>query len=379
MSFIAAAAISAGASLIGGAMSSSAAGRAASAQADAANQAAALQAESSREQLALQREIYNQQRADIAPYRQAGLTAQNRLLTLLGLAPTADAMAPITQFDQPGYDRALDDYYARLDRMAAPQTAAMGGGPGQGPGYYINNPDESGPAQFWVSTAGEPGTTGAAPGMTMADIPMPTREQFTSTIPVDQLQVDPNAPDYGKYARDFSMQDFQEDPGYAFRLSEGLKALDRQAAARGGLISGAALKASQRYGQDMASQEYGNAFNRYQINRSNQLNPLMSITGYGQTATNTLGGYGSQYATGAANTMSTAAANQVNALGAAGQSRASGYVGQANALTGTASNLGNLYMQNQFMNRLFPSSGGGFSTADAANLMYNDTLPAWYS
>lgn len=52
------------------------------------------------------------------------------------------------------------------------------------------------------------------------------------------------------------------DPGYKFRLSEGMKALDRQAAARGGLISGNALKATQRYGQDLASQEFGNAYNR---------------------------------------------------------------------------------------------------------------------
>jgi len=70
------------------------------------------------------------------------------------------------------------------------------------------------------------------------------------------------------------MADFQADPGYAFRMTEGLKALDRQAAARGGLISGAALKASQGYGQDLASQEYMNAFNRFQTNRTNLLNPL---------------------------------------------------------------------------------------------------------
>lgn len=60
----------------------------------------------------------------------------------------------------------------------------------------------------------------------------------------------------------FGANDFQADPGYAFRLSEGQRGLDRQAAARGGLISGSALKAASRYGQDMASQEYGNAFNR---------------------------------------------------------------------------------------------------------------------
>ena len=49
----------------------------------------------------------------------------------------------------------------------------------------------------------------------------------------------------------FGMDQFQADPGYAFRLSEGMKGLERSAAARGGLLSGAALKGIQRYGQDM--------------------------------------------------------------------------------------------------------------------------------
>lgn len=59
-----------------------------------------------------------------------------------------------------------------------------------------------------------------------------------------------------------AQQFLQMDPGYQFRLGEGLKALDRQAAARGGLISGGALKAAQRYGQDLGSQEFGAAYNR---------------------------------------------------------------------------------------------------------------------
>ena len=102
--------------------------------------------------------------------------------------------------------------------------------------------------------------------------------------------------DFGKYAKDFSMSDFQADPGYAFRLAEGQKALDRQAAARGGLISGSALKAATRYGQDMGSQEYQSAFNRYQTNRANQLQPLGSLQNIGQSAANqqsgALGNYG---------------------------------------------------------------------------------------
>jgi hypothetical protein len=104
----------------------------------------------------------------------------------------------------------------------------------------------------------------------------------------------------GRYARDFSMADYQADPGYAFRLSEGTKALDRTAAARGGLLSGAALKGAQRYGQDLASQEYQNAFNRYQTERAAQLNPLQSLAGVGQTAagtlTNAYGAFGAQTA-----------------------------------------------------------------------------------
>jgi len=73
----------------------------------------------------------------------------------------------------------------------------------------------------------------------------------------------------------FGMQQFQQDPGYAFRMSEGMKALDRSEAARGGLLSGATLKGAQRYGQDLASQEYQNAFNRYQAERQARLGPLL--------------------------------------------------------------------------------------------------------
>ena len=90
----------------------------------------------------------------------------------------------------------------------------------------------------------------------------------------------------------FGPEQFSADPGYGFRLAEGQKALDRQAAARGGLISGGALKAATRYGQDMGSQEYNNAFNRYQIERNAQLAPLQSLAQLGQTSANQLGQFG---------------------------------------------------------------------------------------
>lgn len=145
----------------------------------------------------------------------------------------------------------------------------------------------------------------------------------------------------------FGMDQFQADPGYGFRLAEGQKALERQAAARGGLISGGALKAASRYGQEMGSQEYTNAFNRYQTERQARLNPLQSLAGMAQTSVNQLGQAGQTMAT-----------NVGEAGAAAAQARASGYMGGANALTGALGTGSNLYMQGQFMNRMFPGGGG---------------------
>jgi hypothetical protein len=154
----------------------------------------------------------------------------------------------------------------------------------------------------------------------------------------------------GKYAKDFSMQDFQADPGYAFRISEGMKALDRTAASRGGLLSGAALRGATRYGQEMGSQEYTNAFNRYQTNRANQLNPLQSLMGSGQTAAGQVANAGQNYA-------NQAGQNYMNA----GNARASGYVGSANAWSNAIGSIANSYNQNNMMNQMFPQGGGGIT------------------
>ena len=167
----------------------------------------------------------------------------------------------------------------------------------------------------------------------------------------------------GKYARDFGMQDFQQDPGYAFRMSEGMKALDRTAAARGGMLSGAALKGAQRFGQDLGSQEYQNAFNRYQTNRANQLNPLQSLMGASQTATNAMGQAGQNYAT-----------NAGNAYMNAGNARASGYVGSANAWSNALGGATNMYNQNQMMNRIFPQGGNAAAVGGAGATPYYSSV-----
>jgi len=235
-------------------------------QSDAAQSAADTQAQAAANSTALQREMFNKQVELQAPFRTGGLTAQNRLLTLLGLNPNTT-----------------------------------------------------------VSGTNADGTA--------------------ATLPAG-LNVDTSAPDYGKYARDFGMSDFTTDPGYAFRLDQGNKALNAAAAARGGMISGNALTAAQNYGQQMGSQEYQNAYNRYQTNRANQLQPLQSLMGIGQTSTNAL--------TNAAGAYGTAAGN--NAL-AAGNAQAAGMIGSANALSGAFTNAGKAFNTGIYSGAF--GSGGG--------------------
>ena len=86
-------------------------------------------------------------------------------------------------------------------------------------------------------------------------------------------------------AQPFTREDFEADPGYQFRLEEGQKALERSAAARGGVLSGRAAKEAARFGQALGAQEYGAAFNRFQADRAARFNRLASLAGIGQAAT----------------------------------------------------------------------------------------------
>lgn len=100
----------------------------------------------------------------------------------------------------------------------------------------------------------------------------------------------------GDYMRDFTMADYQQDPGYQFRMDEGMKALQRSAAARGSLNSGGTLKALTKYSQGVASDEFANAYNRFNADRDRRFNRLSSLAGIGQTATNSVAAAGQNYA-----------------------------------------------------------------------------------
>ena len=110
--------------------------------------------------------------------------------------------------------------------------------------------------------------------------------------------------------------EYTESPGYQFRLGEGVKALERGAAARGGLLGGAQQKALTRFGQDYATQDYDNFLRRYY----QSLTPYQSMAGIGQTS-----------------------AGQTAQLGyGTGQGIAQNYLRAAQAQAGGAINVGNI-------------------------------------
>jgi len=163
----------------------------------------------------------------------------------------------------------------------------------------------------------------------------------------------------GYLTKQFSPQDFAEgmDPGYAFRLKMGQEQALRQANQAGGAIGGNALAGLQDYTQGSASQEYGNAFNRFQTQRGNIYNTLASIAGLGQTS---LGQTGQASAT--------AGANIGQAISNVGSAQAAGTVGAANAIGGAAQSLGNQYYLSQLMKPQTPTPTG-YGTPVASNPM----------
>lgn len=133
--------------------------------------------------------------------------------------------------------------------------------------------------------------------------------------------------------------DMQLDPGYQFRLQEGLKQFQGAAGARGGLLSGATIRGGQKYSQDVASQEYQNAFNRYLTNRQEQLRMPLYFSNMGMQSASDLANLSSSYGS-----------NIANLIGQGGQAQSAGTMGAANAwsnaLGGVSNAVGSYMMAN---------------------------------
>jgi hypothetical protein len=250
--------------------------------------------------------------------------------------------------------------------MAGGITAAVVGGAAVLGGAYMSSQASKSAAQTQADAANNATAANNAALERQAEMSLPYRTAGEKAVNQLSEMTQPG----GRATQDFSYGPFNysADPGYAFRLKEGMNAMNATAAARGGLISGNALKAGQMYGQEMGSQEYGNAFNRYlqnysnaqntfQLNRNNLLDPLKFLSGQGQASA----------ANQAANIGANTNANAALSTGAA-NAQAAGQVGSANAYTNAIGQGIGAYQMNQLINRSAynrPSSGGGnFMTSD---------------
>jgi hypothetical protein len=180
---------------------------------------------------------------------------------------------------------------------------------------------------------------------------------------------------YEEYAayKPFSEAEFNADPGYQFRLDQGNKAIQNLAAATGNLNSGRALKDAMNFSSGLASQEYQNAYGRYnndyltgfnshmqnyltgfntnETNKTNIYNKLMGLTGLGQSSASALANVGQNYSGQVSNNLAQGA-----------NAQAAGAVGQANAINqglGTVTNALGGYFMNQGMQS--PVRGSGYS------------------
>lgn len=248
-----------------------------------ASKAAKAQTEAAQKQVDLSREIYNDQKGLFEPFREGGENAFNALLYEMGLGaaptmggPAVESYTQTVQGDTPG-DWVPDEF----------RIGAMNYRPGQGA------PTSREVTRYRVGdrTFGNEADARAYAG--------------TQGTP------------YGGYTK---------TPGYDFRLQEGINALDASAASRGGLFSGAAGKALTQYGQDYATNEYGNYLAR-----------LSSLAGSGQAAAGNSANAGANFAS-----------NANNAFANMGNAQAAGWIGGTNAVQGALNN----YLGYQQMNKL---------------------------
>ena len=329
--------IAGGSSLLSGLLGSDSADKAADAGSSAELKAMAMQLAAAKENrdiaLALQ-----------APARQAGYTALAGLMDMAGLsrasygtAPAAGGTSDGTPSAQPGVrsSGATVGGYNASKAYIPTKPKEFGGTDAQWQTMYeayLANPRDftSGKGKYYSSPAallgggternkefGSQGLYGRS-GKVWGQIMGQLRDSTTGTnapFDMESLNIPSVTGADGTSVPSLAgipAYDFKADPGYQFRIDEGMRSLENSAAARGGLLSGGFAKAVTKYSQDMASQEYGNIFNR-----------LATIAGYGQVATT-----GSQNA---ATNYGGAVANASQGVSNAGAYRASGYIGQGNS------------------------------------------------
>lgn len=319
--------------IIGGAMGADAASDAASAQQRAADRATEEQ-----------RRQYDQTREDMSPWRETGGAALNQLAYLMGIGGFGGGAGGGSS------SKALTE--AQIREELLPQFTSQGGGQGasnplsrftEKMGYPANN----GGYVMVYNGSGNDGDIGRKVPFNQqqsnvdeaglnAAVQKRLQEQQAQQQAAEAAgrKAAESDPQFGSLLRRFTMDDYLEDPGYQFRLQQGEQAINRAAAAAGRYDSGRALKDLGEFNSGMASQEYGNAYNRWNNDQTNIFNRLSGVAGTGQQATNSLAQLGQNAAT-----------NIGNIQMQAGNAAAAGKMGSANAWGGALGGVTNALAQ----------------------------------
>lgn len=272
--------------------------------ADAAGSAADKQAGAAQSANATSRAAYDQQTRMLDPFYSTGSAANNRLAQLLGIQPDADP-------------RQVDTIYNQL----------------------LNEANADHARQFGYDYASAPAWAQNEIANRKEEL-MRQAKQMAKSSPQAQDQ----SADYGSLLKQFTGENLESDPGYKFRQAEGQKGVERSAASRGGLFSGAAGKALTRFNQDYSANEFQNAYNRDATDKNRIYSMLSGTSGAGQNAAVQTGVAGQNYANNYAN----------NTIGAANAEGAAG-IAQANAIGGGVNDAFNYYNQTNALNKALQS------------------------
>ena len=255
-------------------------------QARGAGKAADAQEQAAKDAAKVTREMFDITRRDLQPYATQGYEALNFLSQMYGLPPVT------RQVENPEYAPLRAEVKSLEKRV--PDFAEPSGGDERGDNRRVSLYGDKTIRKFNRRTD-EFKRLNARLAQTPEFLDQPM-----DTIGTDRMEM------------------LAKTPGYDFRFDEGTRALDRSASATGRLNSGAHERGLVRYGQDYATGAWENLANR-----------MASIAGLGQTSTAQTGAFGAQ-----------AGSDIGNALMAGGSARASGYIGQANAIAGGINNAG---------------------------------------
>lgn len=250
----------------------------------------------------LQRDIYEDTKTRSEPWYQAGVSGVNRLSDLLGLSGGGSM-----QSREQIYNQLLPQYTSGSQKSALPEIT-----PDTGTGSSYFNALDKGqqdylralrPDLFKQNVRGLEMLNWASPQELQTVLggysqPQQSIDYAGLNAAVDQKLSGQQTPEgFGSLMENFDMSKFQEDPGYKFRQEQGEKALSRAMAAKGKTMTPEALKALSEFNSGLASQEYGDAYNRYNNDRGTIYNMLAGVSGVGQNANNQIASAGQQYAT----------------------------------------------------------------------------------